>query len=49
MLGKNIKMLMPEAIAIQHDGYLTRYRKTGVKHIGHDVKEGADKTGDAVK
>jgi two-component system sensor kinase FixL len=33
LLGKNIKMLMPEAIAHNHDSYLSRYRDTGVKAI----------------
>eukprot|EP01063_Lacrimia_lanifica_P001519 TRINITY_DN10770_c0_g2_i1.p1 TRINITY_DN10770_c0_g2~~TRINITY_DN10770_c0_g2_i1.p1 ORF type:complete len:3502 (+),score=1192.21 TRINITY_DN10770_c0_g2_i1:103-10506(+) len=31
--GSNIKMLMPEQIAEQHDGYLQRYRKTRIKHV----------------
>jgi two-component system sensor kinase FixL len=33
LLGKNIKMLMPREIASHHDGYLRRYRETGVKEI----------------
>jgi two-component system sensor kinase FixL len=33
LIGKNIKMLMPESIAIYHDGYLQRYRDTGIKSI----------------
>jgi two-component system, LuxR family, sensor kinase FixL len=33
LFGKNIKMLMPESIAIYHDGYLQRYRDTGIKSI----------------
>jgi len=33
LIGKNIKMLMPKAIATHHDGYLRRYRDTGVKAI----------------
>ena len=32
-VGANIKMCMPDETADQHDGYLLRYRKTGVKHI----------------
>eukprot|EP01063_Lacrimia_lanifica_P000734 TRINITY_DN10373_c0_g3_i1.p1 TRINITY_DN10373_c0_g3~~TRINITY_DN10373_c0_g3_i1.p1 ORF type:complete len:3444 (+),score=1305.70 TRINITY_DN10373_c0_g3_i1:145-10476(+) len=31
--GKNIKMLMPEEIAVKHDGYLASYRKTGIKTV----------------
>lgn len=33
MLRENIKMLMPSEIALNHDGYLARYRETGVKHV----------------
>jgi PAS domain S-box-containing protein len=33
LMGKNIKMLMPDEIAEKHDGYLETYRRTGVKHI----------------
>ena len=33
VLNQNIKMLMPDAIAEQHDGYLSRYRETGIKTI----------------
>eukprot|EP01065_Artemidia_motanka_P043520 TRINITY_DN6045_c1_g1_i1.p1 TRINITY_DN6045_c1_g1~~TRINITY_DN6045_c1_g1_i1.p1 ORF type:complete len:3493 (+),score=1062.71 TRINITY_DN6045_c1_g1_i1:62-10540(+) len=32
-LGKNIKMLMPEHIAVHHDEFLQRYVDTGVKHV----------------
>jgi PAS domain S-box-containing protein len=31
--GRNLKSLMPAATAAQHDDYLQRYLKTGVKHI----------------
>lgn len=31
--GRNIKMLMPDAIARQHDGYLSRYKETGERAI----------------
>ena len=33
MIGQNVKMLMPEAIAVKHDGYLSNYLKTGVANI----------------
>lgn len=33
VIGQNIKMLMPEDVAAKHDGYLSAYRETGVKHI----------------
>src|SRR3569833_1993153 len=31
--GQNIKMLMPQPYAAQHDGYLTRYRDSGERRI----------------
>jgi PAS domain S-box-containing protein len=33
LLGKNVKMMMPEDIAAQHDGFLRAYRETGIKHV----------------
>jgi PAS domain S-box-containing protein len=33
VVGQNIKMLTPPEIAKEHDGYLSRYRETGVKHV----------------
>jgi PAS domain S-box-containing protein len=33
LVGKNVKVLMPRVTADQHDGYLKRYRETGVKHV----------------
>ena len=33
LIGQNIKMLMPEDIAQNHDGFLARYRRTGEKAI----------------
>jgi PAS domain S-box-containing protein len=33
VLGHNVKMLMPEEIAFQHDGYLRAYAKTGIKRV----------------
>lgn len=33
VLGHNVRMLMPEEIALRHDGYLRSYEKTGVKRV----------------
>lgn len=33
VLGRNVKMLMPEAVAVEHDNYLKRYMATKVKHV----------------
>ena len=33
VIGKNIKMLMPERFAVEHDEYLAAYRKTGIRRI----------------
>lgn len=33
VLGRNVKMLMPQQWASQHDNYLTAYQTTGEKHI----------------
>ncbi|MBT5028250.1 MAG: diguanylate cyclase [Nitrospinaceae bacterium] len=32
-VGKNISHLMPEPVSSEHDGYLEKYFKTGIKHI----------------
>ncbi|MDV3456836.1 PAS domain S-box protein [Sphingomonas sp. HF-S4] len=50
LVGRNIKVLLPRAIAAKHDGYLERYRRTGVPGIigkGRDV-EGRRKDGTLV-
>jgi len=33
VVGNNIKMLMTDEDAVEHDGYLARYAKTGEKHV----------------
>eukprot|EP01126_Amoeba_proteus_P064847 TRINITY_DN9129_c0_g1_i2.p1 TRINITY_DN9129_c0_g1~~TRINITY_DN9129_c0_g1_i2.p1 ORF type:complete len:571 (-),score=141.79 TRINITY_DN9129_c0_g1_i2:857-2569(-) len=41
LIGKNVNMLMTQADARKHDGYLRNYAKTGIKHIigkGREVK-----------
>lgn len=33
LVGRNLKILMPEPHASAHDGYLERYRTTSIRHI----------------
>lgn len=33
VLGQNVKILMPEEVAQQHDSYLKKYRETGIKTV----------------
>lgn len=39
LLGQNVKMLMPEPIRSMHDGFLARYRETGVRTTIGDTRE----------
>lgn len=33
VIGKNVKMLLPKAVAQFHDGYLSQYQRTGIKSV----------------
>ena len=40
LVGRNVTMLMPESVAVRHDGHLQRYLKIGVgRIIGIDPRE----------
>jgi PAS domain S-box-containing protein len=48
LVGRNVKMLMPEPERSSHDGYLARYRSTGMTKaigVGREL-EGLTKTGE---
>ena len=34
LTGKNVKLLMPEPYSLHHDGYIERFHRTHVGHIG---------------
>jgi PAS domain S-box-containing protein len=40
VVGQNIKMLMPEDIAVKHDGYLYTYSRTQIKHVIDTTRRG---------
>lgn len=50
VLGQNVKMLMPEEIAVNHDGYLSKYLKTGIKNVIDNTRsvQARLKSGDTV-
>lgn len=39
VLNKNIKILMPQSFALEHDGYLENYKKTNIAKIIGTVRE----------
>ena len=39
VVGKNVKLLMPDPYKTEHDGYLKHYQQTGEKHILGKLRE----------
>ena len=39
LVGRNIKLLMPEPYRSEHDGYMSEYRKTGKTNIVGQIRE----------
>ncbi|TQF70806.1 PAS domain S-box protein [Pseudoalteromonas luteoviolacea] len=39
VLGKNLKILMPEPTRSEHDGYLEKYKKTGIRSVVGNKRE----------
>eukprot|EP00756_Hemistasia_phaeocysticola_P016897 Hpha_TRINITY_DN15503_c5_g1::TRINITY_DN15503_c5_g1_i1::g.104631::m.104631 len=46
VIGKNIKMLMPEEYASQHDFYLSRYMSDGIKRVIGTKREASGRRSD---
>eukprot|EP01062_Namystynia_karyoxenos_P030681 TRINITY_DN22872_c1_g1_i2.p1 TRINITY_DN22872_c1_g1~~TRINITY_DN22872_c1_g1_i2.p1 ORF type:complete len:2300 (+),score=928.18 TRINITY_DN22872_c1_g1_i2:41-6940(+) len=45
-IGQNVKMLQPDSVAIQHDGYLEAYRVTRIKRVIDSVRTVSGKKSD---
>ncbi|MCA9211797.1 MAG: response regulator [Planctomycetales bacterium] len=42
-IGQNVSMLMPSQYREEHDGYMQRYRRTGIRHILGEGREAVGK------